>query len=197
MPDDVTLSKLLSQLHLLEVWTTYFVKLKAGHAAVHLASPLGSLDTLSSPWEEVPSLDSLRKASMTFPTPKHLKMDNMLGAKHVPSMERTCGSPLQDIFPLVTEDTKEMQSSKVEQALWKIFSDWNKIKTNFKSLYLELNETAWSETKYQNSVNLVMGKMQEAIKDTDNHALLLQASLGVPVDDPKGARCPFGKLSLV
>jgi hypothetical protein len=113
-------------------------------------------------------------------------MDIMLGAEHVPSMRRTRGSLLQVIFPLVTDDTKEMQSSKVEQALWKIFSDWNKIEANFKSLYLELDGTARLETKYRNSVTLVMGEMQEAIKDTDNRVLLLQASLGVPVDDPEG-----------
>jgi hypothetical protein len=62
IPSDVAPSNFLSKEHSLEVWTAYFDALKAGHAAACLPSP-GSNDDLSSPWEEVPSLDSVRKAS--------------------------------------------------------------------------------------------------------------------------------------
>jgi hypothetical protein len=84
------------------------------------------------------------------------------------------------------DNTKENQSMKVELALCKIFGDWNKFESKFQSLHKELDSTTQSETKYWNMVNAVIGDIQEAIQETDNHIQLLQASLGNQVDDLEG-----------
>jgi hypothetical protein len=177
-------AELVAKDHSLEVWTAYFDAIKAGHAASHLGSP-GSTDGLSSPWEEVTSLDSLRKASDTFRTPKRLKLGSILSPENVPVLSIARGSPLANVFPLMPDKTAENQSMKVEQALRKIFGVRNKIETNFQTVHLELDSTARSETKYRNTVNSVIGDIQEAIQQTDNHVQILQASLGKQVDDPE------------
>jgi hypothetical protein len=166
LPSDVTPSDLLSKEHALQVWNAYFDALKARRAASHLASQ-SSKDDLSSPWEEVPSLDSVRKASVTSQTPKRLKMGSMLSPENVPVMANTLGSPLADVFPLAPDDSGETQSLKVEQALRNISGDWNKIKANFKTVHQEIDSAAKSETKFRNSVTDVVGNMQDATKETD------------------------------
>jgi hypothetical protein len=83
IPDDITVAELMDKECPLEVWTAYFDALKAGRAASLLGSP-GSTDGLASPWEEAPSLDSLRKTSDTFRTPKRLRLGNMLSLETVP-----------------------------------------------------------------------------------------------------------------
>jgi hypothetical protein len=185
IPDDVVIEELLSKDCPLEVWTAYFDAVKAGRAAFHLASP-GSTDGLSSPWEEVPSLDSLRKASDTFRTPKRLKLGRLLSPENVPVLSSSRNSPLVKVFPLEPEDTAENQSMEVERELRKIFEDWNKIQANFQSVHLELDSTARAEIKYRLSVNDVMGNIQEAVQETDSRMQILQASLGDQVDDPEG-----------
>jgi hypothetical protein len=102
-----------------------------------MTSP-GSDNDLSSHWEEVRSLDSVRKASVTFQTPKRLKMGNMLSQENVRVMTKTRGSPLADVFPLGPDDSGLTQSDMVEQALGKIFGDWNKIESNFQTRHAKL-----------------------------------------------------------
>jgi hypothetical protein len=80
----------------------------------------------------------------------------------------------------------ENQLVKVEQALQKIFGDWNEIETNFQSVHLELDSMVHLETKYRNMVNNIIGDIQEAIQQTDNQVQILQASLGDQADDPEG-----------
>ncbi len=139
---------------------------------------------MSSTWEEVPSLDSVRKASVTFQTPKRLKMGSILSPENVPVMTR--GSPLADVFPLGPDDLGETQSVKVEQALRKIFGDWNKIELNFQTVHQEIDSAAKSETKFRNSVTDVISNMQDATRETDIRVQILQASLGGQVDDLEG-----------
>jgi hypothetical protein len=87
---------------------------------------------------------------------------------------------------LMPDSTAENQSMEVEQALRKIFGDWNKIESNFQSVHLELDTTARSETRYRNTVNDVIEDIQEGLQQTDHQAQILQASIGDSVDDPEG-----------
>jgi hypothetical protein len=84
------------------------------------------------------------------------------------------------------DDSGETQSVKVEQALRKIFGDWNKIESNFQTVHQEIDSVAKTETKFRNSVTDVIGKMQDATRETDIRVQILQASLGGQVDDPEG-----------
>jgi hypothetical protein len=178
IPSDVIPSDFLSKEHPLEVWTAYFNALKAGRAFARISSP-GSYNNLSSPWEEVPSLDSVRKASVTFQTPKRLKMGSMLSPENVPVMTNTRGSLLADVFPLGPDDSSgETQSVKVEQALRKIFGDWNNIESNFQTVHQEIDSAANSETKFCNSETDVISNMQDVTRETDIRVQILQASLG-------------------
>jgi hypothetical protein len=161
IPGDITVSKLTAKEHALEVWTVYFDALKAGRATARLASP-GSTDGLSSPWEEVPSLDSLRKASDTFWTPKRLKLGNMLSPENVPVLSNARGSLLTNVFPLSVDEDEEGQSQKVELALQKIFADWNYIEAKFQLVHLEFDTTACSKMKYQHTGNDVIQEIQDA-----------------------------------
>jgi hypothetical protein len=190
IPLDVTPSDFLSQEHPLEVWTAYFDALKAGCAAARISSP-GSDNDLSTPWEEVPSLDSVRKASVTFQTPKRLRMGSMLSPENVPIITSTRGSPLVDVFPLGPDNFEKTQSVKVKQALRKLFGDWNKIESNFQTVHQEIDSAAKSETKFRNSVSDVISNMQDATREMDIRVQILQASLGGQVDDPEGGPMPI------
>jgi hypothetical protein len=128
----------------------------------------------------------VRKASVTFQTPKRLKMGSMLSPENVPIMTNTRGSPLADVFPLGPDDSRETQSVKIEQALRKIFGDWNKIKSNFQTFHQEIDSAAKSETKFRNSITDVISNMQDATRETDIRVQILQASPGGQVDDPEG-----------
>jgi hypothetical protein len=181
VPDDITVSELLYKECPLEVWTAYFDALNAGRAASLLGSP-GTMDGLTSPWEEVPSLDSLRKASDTFWTPKRLKLGNMLSPDTVPVVRVTRGSPLANVF---LDDLADNQAVEVERMLRKVFGDWNKIHAKFHSIHLKLDSKARADMKYLSVVNGVVGNIQEIMQETDNRVQLLQASLGEQVDNPE------------
>jgi hypothetical protein len=116
---------------------------------------------------------------------------SILSPENVPVMTNIRGSPLADVFPLAPDDSRETQSLKVEQALCKIFGDWNKIVSNFKTVHQEIDSAAKSKTKFCNSVTCVIGNMQDATKETDIQVQSLQASLGGQ-EDP----CQSGKLLL-
>jgi hypothetical protein len=98
LPDDVMVAELLGQEISLEVCVAYFESLQAKNVGASLHSASQSTGT-TSPWEEVelPTLEGLRKASLSFKTRKKLRLGDVLAPDTVPVTGRTQGDVLGTI----------------------------------------------------------------------------------------------------
>jgi hypothetical protein len=80
---------------------------------------------------ELPTLDSLRKASASFKTPKKLKLGDVLAPDMIPATSRPQGPTLSHMDDRNIDDDDAVERVKVQRALQVIMADWNKLESNF------------------------------------------------------------------
>jgi hypothetical protein len=158
-------AKLLGQENCLEVWVAYFESLQAEKVGASLHSASRSTG-MKSQWEEVklPTLEELRKASLSFKTPKKLRLGNVLAPDTVPVMGQARGDVLGTFVDQDIDNNDIIEKTNVKRAHQIIMADCNKLNSNFEMIYLEFDTSGRAKTKYRNSVSDMHGKIQMTIR---------------------------------
>jgi hypothetical protein len=87
---------------------------------------------------ELPTLEGLQKARLSFKTPKKVRLGSVLAPDTISVSNRSRGPSLTTMVEHDINDNEAAERIKIERALQIIMSDWDKLEANFHLIYTEL-----------------------------------------------------------
>lgn len=144
----------------LESWTARFDSPKKAEKAGALKCLSISLDGIRSSWEEVkiPTLESLQKASISFKTPRKLRVRAVLGPDTIPVTSRPHSSTFSKVTPLDIDNGEDVNRAKIQRALQTVMLEWNQLNSTFQLICMEFDKSGLGETRNCNIILETLGE---------------------------------------